>query len=208
MGQKVNPIGFRISVTKDWDSKWFAKKDIFGKWLYEDINIRKYIKKDFFHISISKIIIHRVIDKLILDIHTARPSLLSSVSRKSEYEVFFEGLSKLFPNYDIVINVCEIKEPEKDAQLVAEAIAKQLQKRMNFRKVVRKSIQLAMNFEDVLGIKIKVSGRLGGAELARSEKYIEGKVSLHTIKANIKYGFYEANTNVGKIGIKVWINNK
>lgn len=208
MGQKVNPISFRISVTRDWDSKWFANKRDFGKWLHEDIELRKYIRDNFFHIAISRVIISRSVDKLLLDIYTARPSMLSSSNRKSEYDIMYEGIRKISPKNDIVIEIHEVSEPDGNAQLVSESIATQLEKRIGFRKVIKKAMQMSMTLNSVHGIKVKIGGRIGGAELARTEKYMEGTIPLHTIESDIQYGFCEANTEVGKIGIKIWICKK
>ncbi len=204
MGQKVNPISFRVSVTKDWDSKWFARKSIFGKWLHEDLKLREYIQKEFAHAAIARVVIHRASNRIAFDIYTARPGILAS--RKGNYEKLQRELARLAPEYEIVIDIYEVKNSEKNSQLVALSIALQLERRIGFRRAIKKAIQLAMD-KGALGIKIKVAGRLGGAELARTEQYKEGKVPLHTIRANIEYGFSEAKTVAGKVGIKVWICN-
>lgn len=204
MGQKVNPICFRVTTTKDWDSKWFARKSSFGAWLNEDLKIRDYIKKEFAHAAIARVVIHRASNRIAVDIYTARPGILAS--RKGDFEKLQNGLQKMADGHEIKIDIHEVKNPERNAQLVAENVALQLQRRIAFRRAMKKSIQLAMD-SGALGIKIMASGRLGGAELARTEQYKEGKVPLHTIRANIGYGFYEAMTPTGKIGVKVWICN-
>jgi len=204
VGQKVNPIIFRVTTTKDWDSKWFARKSSFGAWLNEDLKIRDYIKKEFAHAAIARVVIHRASNRIAVDIHTARPGILSS--RKGDFEKLQIGLQKMAEGHEIKIDIHEVKNPERNAQLVSESVALQLQRRIAFRRAMKKSIQLAMD-SGALGIKIMASGRLGGTELARTEQYKEGKVPLHTIRANIGYGFYEAMTPTGKIGVKVWICN-
>lgn len=204
MGQKVNPISFRVATTKDWDSKWFAKKSTFGGWLHEDLKIRDFIKKEFSHAAIARVIIHRASNRIAIDIYSARPGILAS--RKGEFERLQESLSKLANSHEIKIDIHEVKKPERNAQLVAENIALQLQRRIGFRRAMKKAIQTAME-SGALGIKVKASGRLGGAELARTEQYKEGKTPLHTISANIEYGFAEAQTAAGKIGVKVWVCN-
>jgi len=204
VGQKVNPIGFRVATTKDWDSKWFAKKSTFGGWLHEDLKIRDFIKKEFSHAAIARVIIHRASNRIAIDIYSARPGILAS--RKGEFERLQESLSKLANSHEIKIDIHEVKKPERNAQLVAENIALQLQRRIGFRRAMKKAIQTAME-SGALGIKVKASGRLGGAELARTEQYKEGKTPLHTISANIEYGFAEAQTAAGKIGVKVWVCN-
>lgn len=202
MGQKVNPKGFRVAVTRDWDSKWFSKKANFGVWLHEDLKIRDHILTEFKHAAIARVLIHRASNRMIVEIYSARPGVLSS--RKGEYAKLQESLNKLAAGKEVKIEIKEVKRAETNAQLVGESIAAQLIRRIGFRRAMKKAIQTAMDM-GVEGIKIKVSGRLGGAELARTEQYKEGKIPLHTIKANIDYGFSEAATTAGKIGIKVWI---
>lgn len=204
MGQKVNPVGFRVATSKDWDSKWFAKKSTFGGWLHEDLKIRDFIKKEFAHAAIARVVIHRASNRIAVNIYSARPGILAS--RKGEFERLQTSLCKLANHHDIKIDIHEIKKPERNAQLVAENIALQLQRRIGFRRAMKRAIQLAME-SGSLGIKVKASGRLGGAELARTEQYKEGKIPLHTISANIEYGFAEAQTVAGKIGVKVWVCN-
>ena len=205
MGQKVNPISFRVAKTKDWDSKWFAKKSTFGGWLHEDLKIRGFISKEFKHAAIARVVIHRASNRVAVDIYTARPGILAS--RKGEFEKLQSGLAKLAKDdHEIKIDIHEVKNPERNAQLVAENIALQLQRKIGFRRAMKRAIQLAME-KGSLGIKIKASGRLGGSELARTEQYKDGKIPLHTINANIGYGFAEAQTVAGKIGVKVWVCN-
>ncbi|MGV3773571.1 MAG: 30S ribosomal protein S3 [Verrucomicrobiales bacterium] len=202
MGQKTNPIGFRIAVNKDWRSKWYAEKKEFGKLLNEDRIIREILKKKLETASVPKIQIERAATRCRITIFTARPGVV--IGRKgAEIDKIKEELSKL-TGKEIYVDIQEVKSPETDAQLVAENIALQLERRISFRRAMKKSVQVAMDFKAV-GIKIRCAGRLGGAELARVESYHEGSVPLHTLRANIDYGFAEANTVYGKLGIKVWI---
>lgn len=206
MGQKVNPIGLRIALTKNWESKWFARKPAFGEWLHEDLKIREKIKKEFFQASIARVQIERSPNRLRVTIYSARPGVL--VGKKgAEIERIKEMASKLLKNKEVIVDVVEVKRPETNAQLVAEGIAMQLERRIGFRRAMKRAIQSAMEM-GAEGIKIRVAGRLGGAELARVEQYKEGRTPLHTLRANIDYGFTEANTTVGKIGIKVWVCHK
>jgi small subunit ribosomal protein S3 len=203
MGQKTNPIGLRVAVTKDWRSKWFANKKDFGKLLTEDRQIRELLKKKLESASVPKIVIERAANRCRITIHTARPGVV--IGRKgAEIDKLKEELSKM-TGKEIYVDIQEIKNPETDAQLVAENIALQLERRVSFRRAMKKAIQTTMGFEGVEGIKIRCAGRLGGAELARVEKYLEGRVPLHTLRANIDYGFAEALTVYGKLGIKCWI---
>ena len=204
MGQKVNPIGFRVATTKDWDSKWFAQKSTFSRWLHEDLKIRDFIEKEFAHAAIARVVIHRASNRIAIDIYTARPGILAS--RKGEFERLESNLSKLANRHEIKIDIIGVKKPERNARLVAGNIALQLERRIGFRRVMKRAIQSAMD-NGSLGIKVKASGRLGGSELARTEQYKEGKIPLHTISANIEYGFAEAQTAAGKIGVKVWVCN-
>jgi len=206
VGQKVNPIGFRVAVNKNWDSRWFAKKNVFGDWLHEDLRIRAEIKKEFFNAAISKILIKRATNSVQAIIYTARPGML--VGRKGAE---LERIRKIVDSYvscrDVMVDVHEVKNPETNAQLVAESLSMQLERRIGFRRAMKKAIQTAMEM-GVEGIKIRCAGRLGGAELARVEQYKDGKIPLHTLRANIDYGFTEANTPAGKIGVKVWVCHK
>ncbi len=206
MGQKVNPIGLRIALNKNWDSRWYASKSMFGKWLHEDLVIREKIKKEFFSAAISKILLERSTNSIRATIYSARPGLL--VGRKGgELEKIRQLISKHVDCRDILVDVKEVKNADTNAQLVAENIAMQLERRIGFRRAMKKAIQTAMDLR-VEGIKVRCAGRLGGAELARVEQYKDGKTPLHTLKANIDYGFTEAQTPAGKIGVKVWICHK
>ena len=202
MGQKTNPIGLRVGVNHDWASKWFAEKKEFGKLLVEDRKIRQILKSKLEGASVSKIGIERAASRCRITIYTARPGVV--IGRKgAEIDKLKEDLGKM-TGKDVYVDIQEIKQPEVDAQLVAENIAVQLERRVSFRRALKKSVQVAMDF-GAEGIKVRVGGRLGGAEIARVEKYHEGRVPLHTLRANIDYGFAEANTMYGKLGIKCWI---
>ncbi len=206
MGQKVNPIGLRTALTKDWDSRWFANNTMFSKWLLEDLKIRKYIKEKFAAAAIARVKIERSASRVRVTIFSARPGVLIG-KKGAELDTLRQEISKLVNNKetkDVFVEVSEIRRAETNAQLVAENIALQLERRIGFRRAMKRAIQVAME-NGVDGIKVNVSGRLGGAELARSEQYKEGRVPLHTLKAKIDYGFVEANTPAGKIGVKVWI---
>ncbi len=203
MGQKVNPIGFRLGINKEWDSKWFSSKE-YSSFVYEDYCIRKFLKKKLAQAGISKIEIERAANKVKLKIHTARPGLV--IGRKgSEIQNLTKDLGKII-NREFFIDIQEVRKPEVDAQLLAENIALQLVRRVSFRRAMKKSVTSALRF-GVQGIKIFCSGRLGGAEMARREWYRKGRVPLHTIRADIDYGFAEAHTTYGVIGIKVTIFN-
>ena len=201
MGQKVNPIGYRIGVNKDWDSKWYAEKDYSTK-LINDIKIREYIEKKLKSASISKVIIERRKNKVELTIYTARPGVIIG-SGGEDNEKLRKKISKLV-NEDVYINIVEEKNPDLNAQLVADNIAMQIENRAPFRSVQKRAIRNTMK-AGAKGIKTAVSGRLGGAEMARTEGYTEGTVPLHTIRADVDYAISEANTIYGKIGVKVWI---
>ena len=201
MGQKVNPHGLRVGVIKGWDSKWYAGKD-YEKFLLEDIKIREFIKEKLFLSGISKVEIERASNKARISIHTAKPGMV--IGRQgSNIELLKSDLKKMTESA-IEINIVEVKAPELDAQLVAESIAQQLEKRISFRRAMKMSIGNAMR-RGAKGIKIMCSGRLGGAEIARSEQYHEGTIPLQTLRADIDYGFAEANTTYGKVGVKVWL---
>jgi small subunit ribosomal protein S3 len=203
LGQKVNPIGFRLGINKEWDSKWFSVKE-YSCFVYEDYCIRKFLKKKLNQAGISKIEIERASNKVKLKIHTARPGLV--IGRKgSEIQNLTKELGKII-NREFFIDIQEVRKPEIDAQLLAENIALQLVRRVSFRRAMKKSVTSALRF-GVQGIKIYCSGRLGGAEMARREWYRKGRVPLHTIRADIDYGFAEAHTTYGVIGIKVTIFN-
>ena len=202
MGQKVNPHGLRVGVIKDWDSRWFANKKDFGATLVEDYNLRRELKAQLYNFGISKIEIERDGKKVRISIHTAKPGLVIGKGG-SEIEKLKAQCEKTL-NKPVSINIVEVKAPELDAQLVAENIAAQLEKRISFRRAMKQSIGKAMR-RGAKGIKIMCSGRLGGAEIARSEQYHEGTIPLQTLRADIDYGFAEANTTYGKVGVKVWL---
>lgn len=202
MGQKTNPIGLRIALNKDWRSKWYAGKKEFGKLLEEDRKIRELLKKKLEGASVPKIGIERAATRCRITIFTARPGVV--IGRKgAEIDKIKEEISKM-TGKEIYVDIQEVKSPETDAQLVAENIGLQLERRISFRRAMKKAVQTAMDFK-AMGIKVRCAGRLGGAELARVESYHEGSVPLHTLRANIDYGFAEAHTVYGKLGIKVWI---
>jgi len=202
MGQKTNPIGLRVAVNKDWRSKWYSPKKEFGTLLAEDRKIREILKKKLETASVPKILIERAASRCRITILTARPGVV--IGRKgSEIDKLKEELSKM-TGKEIYVDIMEIKSPEIDAQLVAENVALQLERRVSFRRAMKKALQTAKDF-GADGIKIRCAGRLGGAELARVEKYHWGRVPLHTLRANIDYGFAEANTVYGKLGVKCWI---
>ena len=209
MGQKVNPIGLRTALTRNWESRWFAGKALFGKWLHEDLKIRKFIKEKFAAAAIARIQIERFASRVRITIFAARPGMLIG-KKGAELDVLRQDVMKMVEGKDIrdiAVDVNEIKRAETNAQLVAENVAMQHERRIGFRRAMKRAIQQAMDM-GVDGIKINCAGRLGGAELARTEQYKEGRVPLHTLKANIDYGFVEANTTAGKIGVKVWICHK
>lgn len=202
MGQKTNPIGLRLGVNKDWRSKWYSGKKEFGALLAEDRNIRDLLKKKLETASVPKILIERAASRCRITILTARPGVV--IGRKgSEIDKLKEDLSKM-TGKEIYVDIQEIKSPEIDAQLVAENVALQLERRVSFRRAMKKALQTAKDF-GADGIKIRCAGRLGGSEIARVEKYHWGRVPLHTLRASIDYGFAEANTVYGKLGIKCWI---
>ena len=202
MGQKVNPNGFRVGVIKDWNSRWFTKDNVFGDTLVEDYNLRKYLKKTLYSAGVPKIEIERDASKVRIHIHCAKPGMV--IGRNgSEIEKLREKCQKMLGK-PVVINIVEVKNPDLDATLVAENIAAQLEKRVSFRRALKMSIGRAMKL-GAKGIKTQVSGRLGGAEIARTEHYHEGTIPLQTIRADIDYGFAEANTTYGRIGVKVWL---
>lgn len=202
MGQKVNPKGLRIGIIKDWEGKWFADKKNFAGLLLEDQKIRKYVKGKLFTAGISRIQIERAANKIKISIHTAKPGIV--IGRGGvEVENLRKQLEKMTGKH-VNVNIVEVKVPETDAQLMAESVASQLERRIAFRRAMKQSVGRAMKMS-AKGIKIQCSGRLAGAEIARREWYSEGKVPLHTLRADIDYGFAEANTTYGKIGVKVWI---
>ncbi len=202
MGQKVNPHGLRVGVIKDWDSRWFVKKNQIGDTIVSDYNLRKYLKKTLFAAGISKIEIERDATRVRVNIHCAKPGLVIGKGG-AEIEKLRQTCEKMLGKTTLV-NIVEIKNPDVNAQLVAENIAQQLEKRVSFRRAMKQCIGRAMKL-GARGIKTQVSGRLGGAEIARVEQYHEGTIPLQTLRADIDYGFAEANTTYGRIGVKVWI---
>ena len=202
MGQKINPHGLRVGIIKDWDSKWYADKKSFSDYLVEDNKIRKYVKKKLFIAGISTIEIERAANRIKLSVHTAKPGMVIGKGGSGVEELRKE-LEKM-TGKSVVINVEEIKIPELNAQLVAENIASQLERRVSFRRAMKQSIQRSMRF-GVKGIKTQVAGRVGGADMARTEGYSEGTIPLQTLRADIDYGFAEADTTFGKLGVKVWL---
>ena len=201
MGQKVNPHGLRVGVIKEWDSKWYADAD-FSEFLVEDYNIRKFLKKKLYAAGVSKIEIERASDRVKVIIHTAKPGVVIGKGG-NEIEVTKKELSKL-TDKKVLVDIKEIKRPDKDAQLVAENIAQQLENRVSFRRAMKSVMSRTMK-AGALGIKTSCSGRLGGADMARTEFYSEGTIPLQTLRADIDYGFAEADTTYGKVGVKVWI---
>ena len=211
MGQKVNPIGLRTALTRNWESRWFADKKIggrtqFGEWLHEDLAIRNFIKTKFAAAAIARIQVERFANRVRVTIVSARPGVLIG-KKGAELEKLRAEVATLATGKEVFVEVSEIRRSETNAQLVAESIAQQLERRIGFRRAMKRAIQSAME-AGADGIKINCAGRLGGAELAREEQYKEGRVPLHTLKANIDYGFTEANTTAGKIGVKVWVCHK
>ncbi len=203
MGQKVNPIGFRVGITRGWNSSWYAEKD-YADFLHKDLELRKELKKRLYHAGISKILISRLANKINVDIYTARPGII--IGKKG---AGIEGLKdelKRKAGKEIYLNIIEVRKAEMDAQLVAENVAAQLEKRVAFRRAMKRVITSAMRY-GAKGIKVMVAGRLAGADIARTEHYAQGSVPLHTLRVNIDYGFAEALTTYGIIGVKVWINH-
>ncbi|AHV99214.1 30S ribosomal protein S3 [Paenibacillus sp. 7124] len=202
MGQKVNPVGLRIGIIRDWESKWYAGKD-FGTLLLEDVKIREYLKGKLKESAVSRIEIERAASRVNVTIHTAKPGMVIGKGG-AEVEVLRSAVTQIAGGKKVHININEIKHPELDAILVAESIAQQLERRVSFRRALKQAIQRTMR-SGAKGIKTSVSGRLGGAEIARTEGYSEGTVPLHTLRADIDYGTAEAHTTYGRIGVKVWI---
>lgn len=206
MGQKVNPIGFRLAVQKDWRSKWYAPEKEYADFLHSDIAIRKYLKEKLMQAAIARIVIERAWNLVRVTLHTARPGLV--IGRKGqEIDVMSAKISEMCGGKQVKIDIFEIKQPELDAQLVAETVAVQLERRISFRRAMKRAVQTAMEF-GADGIKIRCSGRLGGGDIARAEWYRLGKVPLQTLRISIDYGFAEARTVYGIIGIKVWLNKR
>ncbi|AOY59749.1 MULTISPECIES: 30S ribosomal protein S3 [Desulfococcus] len=203
MGQKVNPVGLRLGIVKTWDSRWYAGKN-YADYILEDFKIRKFIKKKLYHAGISKIEIERSSKRVRLRIYTARPGIVIG-KKGSEIEQLKNELEKMITQ-EVLIDIQEVRKPEIDAQLVAENVAAQIERRVAFRRAMKRGVSSAMRF-GAKGVKIICAGRLGGAEMARTEWYREGRVPLHTLRADIDYGFTEANTTYGIIGIKVFVFN-
>ena len=206
MGQKVNPHGLRVGVIKDWNSKWYANKEDFADNLVEDNKIRDFVKKELYAAGISKIEIERAAKRVKLNIYTAKPGVVIGKGGAG-IEALKAKVVKLVDGKNVLINIVEIKNADADAQLMAESIAQQLEKRISFRRAMKQTIQRAMKKNEVKGVKTACSGRLGGAEIARTEQYHEGTIPLQTLRADIEYGFAEADTTYGKIGVKVWVYN-
>ena len=203
MGQKVNPHGLRVGVIQDWDAKWIADKKNFAKFIKEDDTIRTFLKKKYYQAGISKIVVERAEGKVTVDIHTGRPGVLIGKAGAGAEEIKAE-VQKIAKDVAVTINIVEVKRPDMDAQLVAEGIAAQLEKRVSFRRAMRQCMGRAIR-SGAKGIKTMVAGRLDGAEIARCEQYHEGSIPLHTLRADIDYGFAEALTTFGIIGVKVWV---
>ena len=202
MGQKVNPIGMRLQVNRTWDSRWYADDKDYGKLLLEDLKIRDFVKKEAKQAGISRVIIERPHKKARVTIHAARPGVIIG-KKGADIEVLRKKLAQ-FTDSELHLNIVEVRKPELDAQLVAESIAQQLERRVSFRRAMKRAVQNAMRM-GALGIRVNVAGRLGGAEIARTEWYREGRVPLHTLRADIDYALSEATTPYGIIGVKVWI---
>ena len=202
MGQKVNPYGFRLGITTDWKSRWFSDKE-YTQYLIEDFKVRKFLMTELERAAVSRVEIERTRDRLRVDVHTARPGIV--IGRKgAESQRLTAGLQKITNNPKVQLNIVEIKQPEMDAALIAQGVGDQLAGRVSFRRAMKRAVQTAQK-AGAIGIKVQCSGRLGGAEMSRSEWYREGRVPLHTLRANIDYGFREAKTTYGRIGVKVWI---
>ena len=205
MGQKVHPHGLRVGVIKGWDAKWYANKKNFADNLVEDNQIRKFVKKELFSAGISKVEIERAAKRVKLNIYTAKPGVIIGKGGAG-IEALKNKLTQFVSNKNVLINIVEVKSAEADAQLMAENIAAQLEKRISFRRAMKQTMQRAMK-HGIKGVKTACSGRLGGAEIARTEQYHEGTIPLQTLRADIDYGFAEADTTYGKIGVKVWVYN-
>src|SRR5262245_63062169 len=203
MGQKIHPIGFRLAVNRNWSSKWYANNRTFAPMLAEDVKVRSFLKKKLAHASVGKVVIERPAKDARITIHSARPGVV--IGKKGEdIEILKADLRKLLGVQMVHVNIEEIRKPEVDAQLIADSIAQQLEKRIMFRRAMKRAMQNAMRL-GAQGVKIMSSGRLNGHEIARTEWYREGRVPLHTLRADIDYGFGEAKTSYGVIGIKVWV---
>ncbi|GAA4540257.1 MULTISPECIES: 30S ribosomal protein S3 [Amycolatopsis] len=202
MGQKINPHGFRLGITTDWKSRWYADKQ-YAEYVAEDVKIRRLLSTGMERAGISKVEIERTRDRVRVDIHTARPGIV--IGRRGAEADRIRGALEKLTKKQVQLNILEVKNPEADAQLVAQGVAEQLSNRVAFRRAMRKAIQTSMRSPQVKGIRVQCGGRLGGAEMSRSEHYRDGRVPLHTLRADIDYGFFEAKTTFGRIGVKVWI---
>ena len=202
MGQKINPHGFRLGISTDWKSRWYADKQ-YAEYVKEDVAIRRLLSKGMERAGIAKVEIERTRDRVRVDIHTARPGIV--IGRRGAEADRIRGALEKLSGKQVQLNILEVKNPESEAQLVAQGVAEQLSNRVAFRRAMRKAIQSAMRSPQVKGIRVQCSGRLGGAEMSRSEFYREGRVPLHTLRADIDYGLFEARTTFGRIGVKVWI---
>jgi small subunit ribosomal protein S3 len=202
VGQKVHPIGFRVGVIRDWESKWFADRE-YAKFLHEDIAIRRYLKKELYQAQVSRIKIERAANKAKVYVYSARPGMIIG-RRCAGLEKYKIALAKVAQS-EVFLNIIEVRKVEADAQLVAESIAAQLEKRVSYRRAMKKSLQASMRAPNVQGVKIACAGRLGGADMSRSERYHDGRVPLHTLRADIDYGMAVAKTTYGIIGVKVWL---
>lgn len=204
MGQKVNPHGLRVGVIKDWNARWYADKKTFAANIVEDQKIREFLKKRLFNAGISEVEIERAAKRVKINIHTAKPGVVIGRGG-SGIDQLKKDMMPLVGGKFLSLNIVEVKYVDGDAQLMAESIAQQLEKRISFRRAMKQTIQRAMRTSGVKGVKTMCAGRLGGAEIARSESYREGTIPLQTLRADIQYGFAEANTTYGKIGVKVWV---
>src|SRR5207344_3089904 len=202
MGQKINPVGLRLGINRTWDSRWFADGPEYGRLLHEDIKVRRNLKKRLYQAGVSRIIIERPHKKCRITIYAARPGVIIG-KKRADIEKLRKDIAAMTDG-EVHLNIVEIRKPETDAQLVAENIAQQLERRVAFRRAMKRSLQSAMRL-GAKGVRVEVAGRLGGAEIARTEWYREGRVPLHTLRADIDYGFAEAHTTMGQIGVKTWI---
>ena len=202
MGQKVNPIGLRLGINRTWDSRWFADRN-YADALHQDFKIRKFVKEAFKQAGVARIILQRATKNLVVNIHTARPGVIIG-KKGADIEKLRSDIKKLVPENEVAVNLVEIRKPELDATLTAEGVAQQLERRVTFRRAMKRAVQTVMRMGGK-GIRINVSGRLGGAEIARMEWYREGRVPLHTLRSDVDYGTAEALTTYGVIGVKVWI---
>jgi small subunit ribosomal protein S3 len=202
MGQKVNPYGFRLGITTDWKSRWFTDR-VYKAYLVEDVRIRDYLEKELERAAVSRVEIERTRDRLRIDVHTARPGIVIG-RRGTEADRLRTGLAEITKNPKVQLNIQEIKQPELDAALMAQSVADQLAGRVSFRRAMKRTVQTVQK-AGALGVRVQCAGRLGGAEMSRRESYREGRVPLHTLRADIDYGFREARTTYGRIGVKVWI---